>query len=345
LKRQHQNQPAAGLHAIATEELVPVGQGLVRPECVLAHESGLLFAADWEGAGGVAIIDPEGSVQRIFAQGHDEILRPNGIALEAGGTFLLTHLGVESGGVFRLAPSGDTEPVVTHIDGRPLPPTNFVALDPDGGMWITVSTRVVPRADDYRANASSGFVVRVDRRGARVVADGLGYTNECLVSPDGKTLYVNETFGRRLTRFRIRADGSLGEKATIATFGAGTFPDGLAQDVEGGLWVVSIVSNRVLRIDPSGRIDTIVEDLDSGHVGIVEAAFQSDSMGRMHLDTAAGARLRNISSLAFGGSDLKTAYLGCLLGDAIYGFQSPVPGLPPLHWNVSLGALAEKVRS
>jgi hypothetical protein len=43
--------------------------------------------------------------------------------------------------------------------------------------------------------------------------------------------------------------------------------------------------------------------------------------------------LRNISSIAFGGIDRRTAYLGCLLDDAIYAFRAPVAGLAPAHWN------------
>ena len=42
---------------------------------------------------------------------------------------------------------------------------------------------------------------------AFIAADGLGYTNEVAIHPDGRWLYVNETFARRLTRFALQADG------------------------------------------------------------------------------------------------------------------------------------------
>lgn len=322
---------------IEVDALRALGAGLARPECVLAHESGLLFAADWAGNGGVAIVSPQGDVRRIHAR---EPIRPNGIALEPGGTFLLTHLGAEAGGVFRMDAQGEVTPVLLEIDGKPLPPTNFVLRDAEGGLWITVSTRVVPRADDYRASAATGFVIRADRRGARIVADGLGYTNECAVSADGAHLYVIETFGRRLSRFRIGADASLGDKRTLVEFGAGTFPDGLALDEMGGIWIASIVSNRVLRLDPDGTLETILEDSDPAHLAAVEAAFAAGAMGRPHLDRAAGRRLANISSIAFGGPDRRTAYLGCLLGDAIFAFDSPFRGLAPPHWRYPLGPLS-----
>lgn len=322
---------------IEIDALRAVGTGLSRPECVLAHQSGFLFAADWAGKGGVSIVSPVGAVRSIEAR---EPIRPNGIALEPGGTFLLTHLGAETGGVFRMDAQGALAPILLELDGRPLPPTNFVLRDGEGGLWITVSTRIVPRADDYRPTAATGFVIRMDARGARIVADGLGYTNECALSADGAFLYVVETFARRLIRFRIGTDGSLGDKRTLVEFGAGTFPDGIALDEAGGIWIVSIVSNRVLRLDPDGTLETVLEDSDPAHLADVERAFLTRTMGRPYLDRAASRVLRNISSLAFGGPERRTAYLGCLLGDAIHAFDSPVRGLAPPHWRYPLGPLA-----
>jgi streptogramin lyase len=221
-----------------------------------------------------------------------------------------------------------------------LPPTNFVLRDSDGGLWVTVSTRVVPRANDYRPDAASGFVVRIDQRGARIAADGLGYTNECALSADGAYLYVVETFGRRLARFRVGAAGTLGERRTLHEFGPGDFPDGLALDEAGGIWIASIVSNRVLRLDPDGSCETLIEDCVPAHLAAVETAYRAGTMGRPHLDRAAGRTLRNISSIAFGGPDRRTAYLGCLLGDTVFAFESPHRGLAPPHWRFPLGPLA-----
>jgi hypothetical protein len=195
-----------------------------------------------------------------------------------------------------------------------------------------LSTRRVPRAVAYRADVADGFIVLVDTNGARIVADGLGFTNEAALSADGSWLYVNETFGRRLSRFRVAPDGGLASRETVTTFGKGTFPDGLAFDAEGHAWITSIVSNRVLRVAPDGATTLIVEDADPAHIDYCEQAYVAGEMGRPHLDRAAGALLKNISSLAFGGPNLRTAYLGCLLGDSIASFDAPVAGLPPVHW-------------
>ncbi len=319
-----------------------LGHGLQRPECVLTHASGHVFAADWQGDGGVAVIAPDGTVHRVTARGVAEPLRPNGIALEADGSFLIAHLGDAGGGVFRLFADGRVEPVATEIDGRPLPPTNFVLLDRAGRLWITISTRTLPRHDAARPDVADGYVILVPPDGPpRIVADDLGYTNECIVSQDGRSLFVNETFAKRLSRFEITGDAALGPRETVTTFGAGTFPDGLAPDVDGALWITSIVSNRVIRVAPDGSVETIVEDCDAAAMAQTEAMFQRGALDTARLNLRLGSVLANVSSLAFGGEDLRTAYLGCLKGEAIATFQMPVAGVPPIHWNADLGPLAE----
>ncbi len=182
--------------------------------------------------------------------------------------------------MYRLGAQGSVTPVLTEIDGKPLPPTNYVIEDVAGRLWITVSTWLSPRALGYRADVADGFVVLVDRRGARIVADGLGYTNELALHPSGRWLWVNETFGRRLSRFAIRDDGTLGPRQTVTTFGKGFFPDGLAFDAEGHAWVVSIVSNSIVRVAPDGKQSPVLEDADAAHVDWVEAAYLSGTMGR-----------------------------------------------------------------
>ena len=324
---------------IALDDLHFLGQGLKRPECVLAHHSGLLLTSDWSGQGGVAQTDPDGTVRRIEARDPLRQMRPNGIALEPGGSILMADLGAEEGGVFRLFVDGAVEPVLQAVDGHPLPPTNFVHLDEAGRTWITVSTRLRPRDLAYRPDAGDGFVVLLDRAGARIVVDGLGYTNECCVSPDGAYLYVNETFARRVSRFPILDENNLGDREIVARFGAGTYPDGLVFDSEGAIWITSIVSNRVIRVFADGRQEVILEDADIEHLAWTEAAFVAGELGRPHLDKNAGRRLRNISSLAFGGPDLKTVYLGCLLGNSIASFMSPVAGWKPPHWQLPLADL------
>jgi sugar lactone lactonase YvrE len=318
------------LSPIPVSDLRFVGRGLRRPECVVCGRDGTLYASDWRG--GVTVIETDGAQRSVLPRENPHRVQPNGIAVDRDGSFLLADLG-DSGGVWRLTRDGTLEPFCLEVAGQALPPSNFVLIDGDGAVWITVSTRRRPRALGYRPDVADGFVVRVDDGGARVVADGLGYTNEVQIDANGGWLYVNETFGRRLSRFPLEGGGKLGKRQTFATFGAGTFPDGLTLDAEGGIWITSIVSNRVIRVDPDGAQTVLIEDADPAKLADVETTFLEGRLGRPHLDTGIGARLQNISSLAFGGDDLGTAYLGCLLGDSIATFPAPVPGQPPPHWD------------
>ncbi len=326
------------------------GAGLSRPECVVAHSSGLLFVPCWQGNGGVSVISPNGDVEHIIAKNSEFQLRPNGIALEADGTFLLAHLGDELGGIYRLFDDGRTEAVITSIEGEPLPPCNFVTYDSNGFLWLTISTRLTPRARDYNQHADTGFVA-VCRPGefkARIVADQLGYTNECFIDDDNKRLLVNETFARRLSAYDIGPDGSLSNHRVIYRFDAGVFPDGLSMDTQGGIWIVSIVSNRVIRLSAADKdlqgaaaeshlqAEVIVDDSEPEHLQWVEQAYQANQMGRPHLDNVKSQSLANISNIAFAGQGCQTAYLGCLLGDQIAHFETGYSGKKPAHWDVPL---------
>jgi sugar lactone lactonase YvrE len=318
------------LHA---EDLDFLGGDLVRPECLLATRAGKLYAADWRG--GVTKIAPDGQQSLILASSGPEAgpvpIKPNGIAMEPDGSFLLANLG-DAGGLWRLRRDGALTPVATEIDGQPIPPANFPLVDSSGRIWLTISTRRQPRALGYRPDIDDGYILRIDGRGIALAADGLGYTNEVQVHPSGDWLYVNETFGRRLSRFKLQADGRLTDRETVAEFGAGTYPDGLAFDAEGQIWITSIISNRVIRVDDRGNQELILEDVDKERLAEIEVAFLSGRLDRPHLDTAHGRVLHNISSLTFAGPDLKTAILGCLLGDRLALFPSPVAGHPPVHW-------------
>jgi sugar lactone lactonase YvrE len=77
----------------------------------------------------------------------------------------------------------------------------------------------------------------------------------------------------------------------------------------------------------------MIEDADAAHVAWAEAAYRSGTMARMHLDQIKSAKLESLSSIAFGGPDLRTIYLGCLLGDQLPRCRAPVAGVPMAHWN------------
>ena len=304
------------------KDVEPFGRDLHRPECVHCTAQGDVFVSDWRG--GVTRIRPDGTQQLIRG---DRPIKTNGFAILPDRSFLLAHLDEREGGVWRLTLDGELTPFLED-----LPPTNFVHAQGDR-TYVTVSTRLVPRAQARKPGHADGFIVCVDARGSRVVAEGLGFTNECKVDPSGKWLYVNETFGKRLSRFRITPDG-LGERQTVAAFGHGVFPDGLDFDAEGGVWITSIYSNRLIRVAPGGGQRVVLEDNDPAFVERIEAQFARGELAAAGNPEVPAKLIRNLSSSAFGGPGLRTLYLGCLQDSRIYRMPSPVAGARTPHWDV-----------
>ncbi len=318
---------------LKTSDLSTYGTGLTRPECVLCLADGTVITSN--SAGGVSIIGTDGKHRDLLGQRDGPAVATNGFALTREGDFLLADLHGEGGGAWRLSKNGDLSPLLVELDGVALPSANFVGVDHRDRIWITISTRHDPRALAYRPDVADGFIILMDERGARIVADGVGYTNEAIVDPTGEWLYVNETFARRTSRYRID-DNGLGARETFVEYGHGTYPDGLAFDEEGAFWMTSVVSNRVIRVTADRQQHIVLEENDPEQLAMVEAAFQAGEMGREHMDNIKTKVMQSISSIAFGGPDRRTAYLGNLLDSTLYTFQSPVPGAEPSHWNVRL---------
>jgi sugar lactone lactonase YvrE len=302
----------------------PFGRDLHRPECVHCTAQGDVFVSDWRG--GVTRIRPDGSQQLILGKG--KRVKTNGFAILPDRSFLLAHLDEREGGVWRLALDGELTP---FLEG--LPPTNFVHAVKDR-TYVTVSTRLIPRTLARKPGHADGFILCVDKRGARIVAEGLGFTNECKVDPAGEWLYVNETFGKRISRFRVAENGDLSRKEIYAEFGHGVFPDGLDFDAEGGIWITSIFSNRLIRVAPDRRQTVVLEDNDPAFVERIEASFASGELAQAGTPEVPAKMIRNLSSSAFGGPNLRTLYLGCLQDSRIYRLPSPVAGARPPHWDV-----------
>lgn len=87
----------------------------------------------------------------------------------------------------------------------------------------------------------------------RVVAEELMFPNGTVITPDGKTLILGESFGARLTAFAIGDDGSLSDRRVWAQMESAV-PDGICLDDEGAIWVASPVGNCVLRLAEGGEV-------------------------------------------------------------------------------------------
>jgi SMP-30/Gluconolactonase/LRE-like region len=317
--------------SVTRADLAFVGQDLARPECVVVTARGDVFVSDRRG--GIARVHEGRPPELILGRGVQEFL-PNGFALLPDRSFMIANLG-PSGGVWRMLPDGALAPELLEVDGITLPPTNLANAEHAAGtlrLWVSVSTRRVPREQAMRSDVADGYIVLKDGRGTRIVADGLGFTNENKLDPSGRWLYVNETMARKLSRFALKGDG-LGPRETVAEFTDGIFPDGFEFDAEGGIWIASVVSNRLIRIAPDGSETVILDDGDPDVIARVERNFAEHRLTRADIDAGRERVLGNLASVTFGGPDLKTVYLGSLLAEHLATFRSPIAGAAPPHWH------------
>jgi sugar lactone lactonase YvrE len=86
-----------------------------------------------------------------------------------------------------------------------------------------------------------------------IAADDLDFPNGMIITPDGRTLIVAETLGRRLTTFDVGSDGRLHNRRVFAELGE-VLPDGICLDREGCVWTASPTTGEVLRVRAGGAV-------------------------------------------------------------------------------------------
>jgi sugar lactone lactonase YvrE len=92
-----------------------------------------------------------------------------------------------------------------------------------------------------------------------IAADDLLFPNGTVITPDGKTLIIGETYASRLTAFDVAADGSLSNRRLWADMSGlapdnPPVPDGICLDEEGAIWVASPTTSEVLRLAEGGEV-------------------------------------------------------------------------------------------
>ena len=80
------------------------------------------------------------------------------------------------------------------------------------------------------------------------------FPNGTVITPDGRTLIVGETFAGRLTAFDIDEQGDLHNRRIWAQMPKEAVPDGICLDAEGGIWVASPTTNECIRLVEGGAI-------------------------------------------------------------------------------------------
>lgn len=91
-----------------------------------------------------------------------------------------------------------------------------------------------------------------------IASDDMMFPNGTVLTPDGRTLIVGETFRAQLTAFDVADDGRLSNRRVWARLEAAV-PDGICLDAEGAIWVASPVSHGVLRVREGGEVAQRIE--------------------------------------------------------------------------------------
>ena len=79
------------------------------------------------------------------------------------------------------------------------------------------------------------------------------FPNGSVITPDGSTLVIAETFGGRFSAFPLDADGCPGEGREWAPV-PGAAPDGCTLDSDGGIWFADAAGSGVVRVLEGGTI-------------------------------------------------------------------------------------------
>jgi D-xylonolactonase len=202
--------------------------------------------------------------------------------------------------------SGEFSLIVEMEPERPSNRLNDGVVDPAGRLWFGTM--------DNEEGEKSGAFYRFERGAVvRTGIEGIAITNGPALSPDGRILYFVDTREGAIEAADVAADGALGPRRPFVRIDpAEGHPDGPAVDSEGCVWIALYGGWEARRYSPAG-----------------------EPVGRVRFPVA------NITKIAFGGDDLRTAYAttarhlltpGALerqpLAGNLFEFRVDVPGLP-----------------
>ncbi len=200
--------------------------------------------------------------------------------------------------------SGTVETLFERCGEHPLKGPNDLVFDKDGGIWFTDLGK--RRARDM--DVGGVYYVSPDGKTITEAVFGVLPANGIGLSPDEKTVYIAETPTGRLWAYDLAARGEVrpgdviyrGERGKpICGLGGYQMFDSLAVEASGNVCVATLVSGCISVIAPDGKL---VEQIETGD--------------------------RVTTNIAFGGPDLKTAYITLSGRGELIAMDWPRPGLP-----------------
>src|SRR6266567_1046823 len=219
--------------------------------------------------------------KRTTVLNHTEGCGHNGLALTKQHTFLLAGTN-DPGAILELDMTGKqlrrwhTDSNGKKFEGG----INDIVVTANGGAYATVFGPYVDLPTSV-----VGKIVYLAPGGEKwvEVVDDLNYANGIGVSPDQKTLYVSETVGNCILKFKINADGSLSNRSNFALLNLLTRnkveswwigPDSMKIDSKGNIYVAQWFGGKILKISSDGKLLHVFE-IAAGD-GTTNIAFGED---------------------------------------------------------------------
>ena len=224
-------------------------QGLYFGEGPRWHEGRLWFSDFYAHA--VKSIDESGNV-RTELELDDQ---PSGLGWLPDGRLLVVAM--QERAVKRL----DAGQLVLHADISHLTAhlCNDMVVDERGVAWVgnfgfDLDTELRARGVEVFTDHPVTNLVRVDADGSvHLAARDMHFPNGSVITPDGKTLIVAETFASCLTAFTIKSDQTLTNRRIWASL-PGVAPDGICLDEKMRIWVANALEPEVLLVAEGGEI-------------------------------------------------------------------------------------------
>jgi sugar lactone lactonase YvrE len=226
-----------------------VVDGLAFSEGPRWHDDRLFFSD--MGTASVFATDMDGNAEEVVRVEQ----RPSGIGWLPDGRMLVVSMGERS--VLRL----DDGELVVHADlsGLVQADCNDMVVDGRGNAYVG-NAGFDLRERPPKVRPAEVVLVTPDGN-ARVVDDEVVFPNGSVVTPDGATLIVAESFGNKLTAFDIAGDGMLSNRRTWADLPERA-PDGICLDADGAVWVANANSSECVRVAEGGEILTTIDTGD-----------------------------------------------------------------------------------
>lgn len=211
----------------------------------------------WAAKGGLVFSDIPGDVQWLYKPGSkpEELIKPshnaNGTTVDNAGNLIVCRHGKRD--IIRISPKGEETVLATTFEGKRLNSPNDAVVGADGSVFFTDPPWGVKEKDRELTECN---VYRIDSTGklSAVVRD-LKAPNGVALSPDGKTLYVSESWWQVKPQFinayPVGPDGSVGRGRRFHTVESGT-PDGMRVDAEGNVWTTTGTGVDV--VSPAGEL-------------------------------------------------------------------------------------------